>query len=313
MRWVHVRGFRSVRDERLELARERVNCLMGLNDHGKSNFLRAIHLFFTDQPEPDVPFDFERDVTQGLTGQRRRVVVDVGLDRELAPAPLLKSIQRTRISSTEEFALRRVWRRSGVQDALLIGKDAHWKVYEVAGEGRAVLPKAGGADEDPKRVHAPDKFHAALSKLRGRFRVRYLPSTTEAETYRTVGLADDVRRYLIDAYAKGPGSLSKALQDAIEEVKKHWHDVVGSQFAPDFSGQLRAVLADLAAVDLPLPEDPSEFIPPTEVSLASAGRRVALGGCGSGSRRSPCWRRSTSWTRGRSLRVAATRGPLSSG
>jgi len=56
---VKIKNFRSILNETFAL--DNLNVLVGLNDSGKSNFLKALNLFFNQKTEPNSAFNFERD------------------------------------------------------------------------------------------------------------------------------------------------------------------------------------------------------------------------------------------------------------
>lgn len=58
---IQVKNFRSIRNELLNVTD--FNIFVGLNDVGKSNFLKAMNLFFNGQTDYNAPFDFARDFT----------------------------------------------------------------------------------------------------------------------------------------------------------------------------------------------------------------------------------------------------------
>ncbi|MGH6859639.1 MAG: ATP-dependent nuclease [Phyllobacterium sp.] len=72
---IRIRNFRSITD--LSLDAENLNILVGRNDTGKSNILRALNLFFNNETDFRHPFDFSRDfpinahVTQGKAPEIR--------------------------------------------------------------------------------------------------------------------------------------------------------------------------------------------------------------------------------------------------
>jgi predicted ATP-dependent endonuclease of OLD family len=59
---VAIKNFRSLTDVELELSN--YTALVGLNDSGKSNLLRALNLFFNNQTDPDHPLNFQSDFSQ---------------------------------------------------------------------------------------------------------------------------------------------------------------------------------------------------------------------------------------------------------
>jgi len=58
---VIIKNFRSIRS--LTLTTRDLNILVGFNDVGKSNILRALNLFFNDQTDNGVNYDFKKDFT----------------------------------------------------------------------------------------------------------------------------------------------------------------------------------------------------------------------------------------------------------
>jgi len=57
---VAIKNFRSIRDQRIGDFGN-LTALAGLNNSGKSNFLRALHAFFRNQTDTGLAFDFMRD------------------------------------------------------------------------------------------------------------------------------------------------------------------------------------------------------------------------------------------------------------
>ncbi|WP_181918735.1 ATP-dependent nuclease [Wenzhouxiangella sediminis] len=80
---VEVAYFRSIYKQRLS-GLEDLSILFGRNDSGKSNFLRALNLFFNENTNPKIPFDFDRDLcharriaTQDNPGAKKFVYVKI--------------------------------------------------------------------------------------------------------------------------------------------------------------------------------------------------------------------------------------------
>lgn len=73
-----VSRFRSIREGSLDATGE-YSVLAGLNNSGKSNFLRALHLFFVGSPEPGVPFDIDRDYYRPEVRSKKKKVIQVRL------------------------------------------------------------------------------------------------------------------------------------------------------------------------------------------------------------------------------------------
>lgn len=71
IRDIEISRFRSIREAKLENLYD-FSVLAGLNNSGKSNFLRALNLFFTGQPEPEVPFNLTRDYYRGELSAKKK-------------------------------------------------------------------------------------------------------------------------------------------------------------------------------------------------------------------------------------------------
>jgi AAA15 family ATPase/GTPase len=75
---VEINRFRSIRESLVSDLKD-FSVLVGLNNSGKSNFLRALNLFFTGQPEPGKPFDLARDYFRGELSAKKKKVVRVSI------------------------------------------------------------------------------------------------------------------------------------------------------------------------------------------------------------------------------------------
>jgi predicted ATPase len=75
---VEISRFRSIRSSKLENLQD-FSVLAGLNNSGKSNFLRALNLFFTGSPEPDTPFDLTRDYYRGELSAKKRKNIRISI------------------------------------------------------------------------------------------------------------------------------------------------------------------------------------------------------------------------------------------
>lgn len=78
---VEIRNFRSVRN--LSLSPAKLAVLVGKNDAGKSNVLRALNLFFNSVTLPDEELDFDTDHNVWNSPNRQAKEISVKLDIEL--------------------------------------------------------------------------------------------------------------------------------------------------------------------------------------------------------------------------------------
>ncbi len=56
LRWLHIEGFRSIREFTLEV--DDFLCFIGQNNHGKSNILKVLDLFFSSGTKGIIPHIF---------------------------------------------------------------------------------------------------------------------------------------------------------------------------------------------------------------------------------------------------------------
>lgn len=90
---INIDRFKSCRKVKI-LDIDDFNCLSGKNNSGKSNILRALSLFFTNEIEPGLPFDIKRDCNS-RTKEKREVTISVRivLDEDIGIQKTLKNIQ----------------------------------------------------------------------------------------------------------------------------------------------------------------------------------------------------------------------------
>lgn len=77
---VRIEGFRSIAGESLgEIGDHTV--IVGKNSSGKSNFLRALNLFFNGEPSPGLSMEFNRDLHyRPSRRQKKEILIEVGFD-----------------------------------------------------------------------------------------------------------------------------------------------------------------------------------------------------------------------------------------
>ncbi len=112
---VHVSRFRSIREATLSDAAD-FSILAGLNNSGKSNFLRALNLFFTGEIEPGVSFRLDRDYYRPETRSRKKKVIEISVHFDLPESFRF----RKRLESVEEllgrqFTITKRWTRDLIE------------------------------------------------------------------------------------------------------------------------------------------------------------------------------------------------------
>jgi AAA15 family ATPase/GTPase len=76
-----IKNFRSI--ENMSVDCSNITTFVGANDAGKSNVLRALNLFFNDQTDHALPFQFERDYNVFSPKKQKRaknIVVELTLE-----------------------------------------------------------------------------------------------------------------------------------------------------------------------------------------------------------------------------------------
>lgn len=79
---LRVQNFRSIVDIDIELSH--YTALVGLNDSGKSNLLRALNLFFNGQTDSGYPLNFDQDFSQ-LAKDKVKKAKEIEIELELMP------------------------------------------------------------------------------------------------------------------------------------------------------------------------------------------------------------------------------------
>lgn len=109
IRDIEISRFRSIHFAELADLRD-FSVLAGMNNSGKSNFLRALNLFFTGRPEPELPFSLTRDYYRGELSSKKkksiRVKVRFTLDKSFRFRDSLKPVEEL---LGRGFAITKEW------------------------------------------------------------------------------------------------------------------------------------------------------------------------------------------------------------
>ncbi|MDM8348756.1 AAA family ATPase [Pseudomonas sp. sp1636] len=106
---ISVRGYRTIKDE-LNFDLENMVTLVGPNNSGKTNTLRAIHLFFTGY-ENDLKYDFQSDICKGESSLRTNIQITIADINSAGDADLVEITSQVRAAleitagSEEEITL----------------------------------------------------------------------------------------------------------------------------------------------------------------------------------------------------------------
>jgi len=105
---IQVEGFRSLATSTIEPAGS-FTCFIGTNNCGKSNILRALSLFFTDEPEPGVPLNLVRDCFNDPKSKKKKQI-SVSVSFSLPPNfRFRKWLEDVDKKLGRDFTIRRRW------------------------------------------------------------------------------------------------------------------------------------------------------------------------------------------------------------
>ena len=100
---IRIRNFRSIID--MTLFPTDLNVIVGLNDSGKSNILKALNLFFNNQTDENSPFDFKTDYSK-LAPKRINKASEITIQ--------IKFEIPSNYKDAGEFTWKKIWRESGL-------------------------------------------------------------------------------------------------------------------------------------------------------------------------------------------------------
>ena len=100
---INIKYFRSIISMNIDV--KNLNMLIGLNDVGKSNVLKALNLFFNSQTDYNTPFDFERDFSKLFPEKSKKakeITIKISFDIP------------ENYKGAGEYVWEKRWRREGV-------------------------------------------------------------------------------------------------------------------------------------------------------------------------------------------------------
>lgn len=100
---IRIRNFRSIVD--MTLTSKDLNIVVGLNDSGKSNILKALNLFFNNQTDENSSFDFKIDYSK-LAQKRINKAPEITIQ--------IKFEIPSNYKDAGEFVWKKIWRENGI-------------------------------------------------------------------------------------------------------------------------------------------------------------------------------------------------------
>ena len=105
---IEIQGFRSILDQKIEDL-DTFTCFVGANNSGKSNVLRALSLFLTDKPEPNIELDISRDYYKDPLRRKKReisITVNFNLPENFKFRTQLEHLEN---ELGRKFSIQRTW------------------------------------------------------------------------------------------------------------------------------------------------------------------------------------------------------------
>lgn len=161
IRSISIKNFRSIID--LTMKATDLTVIVGDNDCGKSNVLRALNLFFNEQTNPDTEFNFSDDHNRFAELRPKRAPeIEVQLDLELPHS--------YRQNNGDIVRWRKRWREDG------LWTDEAWGIrYQPHKRGT-------GVHEITVDIEGRSRVPALLSKIQ----FEYVPAVRSADFFRTL-------------------------------------------------------------------------------------------------------------------------------
>lgn len=192
IRQITIKNFRSIVE--LTMDATDLTVIVGDNDCGKSNVLRALNLFFNDRTNPDTEFNFSDDYNRFAEPKAKRAPeIEVQVDLEL-PASY-------RENNGDLVRWRKRWRADGVQD-----EDDYWGI-------RLEKRKRGKGFNE---VVVPIEGRSRVPSLLSRIQFEYVPAVRSADFFRT--LRGRIFQVIANASEQTVRQSSGQLEDVISDA-----------------------------------------------------------------------------------------------
>jgi hypothetical protein len=161
LRRIKIRNFRSI--ARIDILVKDLTVLVGDNDCGKSNILRALNLFFNGETNPGQPYKFQDDWNRfAKTGRNQAKQIQIEVDLELP--------ETYRATNGDFVRWKKAWRQDGL----------HGGPFDYKGI-RLVNKKHGtGQSEQDVEISAKSNVHTLLRKIE----FEYVPAVRSADFFR---------------------------------------------------------------------------------------------------------------------------------
>lgn len=201
IRKIEIFNFRSIKN--IVLRPSTLSILVGNNDIGKSNILRALNLFFTGKTNDDEPFDFQIDHNIHNNPNQKAKEIRIRLELDIPEAYQERN--------GDYIVWEKKWRSTGE----LIQPDPYYGVKVTTGA-------RGGKKLETVKISTRSNLHGLLRNIK----FVYVPaikdkgymSNLRAQIYAVI--ADVAAERFRESSAEFEGSIAKHLEDLTNEVSK---------------------------------------------------------------------------------------------
>ncbi len=193
IRRISIRNFRSIID--LTMDATDLTVIVGDNDCGKSNVLRALNLFFNGETNPNSTFNFSDDYNRFAEAKAKRAPeFEVEIDLELPPT--------YRKNNGDLIRWRKRWRADGLQ-----AEDEYWGI-------RLEKRKRGnGFNEVVVDIDGRSRVPSLLSRIQ----FEYVPAVRSADFFQTLRgrIFQVIANASEQAVRQSSGQLEEAISNAV--------------------------------------------------------------------------------------------------
>lgn len=192
IRRISIKNFRSILELSMDVTD--LTVIVGDNDCGKSNVLRALNLFFNNRTNPEVEFNFSDDYNRFAEPKAKRAPeIEVQIDLQL-PATYRKN-------NGDLIRWRKQWRTDGLQD-----EDDYWGI-------RLEKRKRGKGFNE---IVVPIEGRSRVPSLLSRIQFEYVPAVRSADFFRT--LRGRIFQVIANASEQTVRQSSGQLEDVISDA-----------------------------------------------------------------------------------------------
>jgi hypothetical protein len=223
---VRINDFRSISEADVDDL-EDVVPLVGLNGSGKSNFLRALNLFFNDRLEGDEALNLRRDFREPGRKAKLRIAVEVELDYSVFDS-LRPEYQEALDRLSEGFPV------------ITIKKE--WTLHPITRE-QVTSFHAGPLSDETKELE-PDVI-PYVSRLLNSVRFRYIPNHIHPTAILRAE-SEGIRKLLFDRLGQSGVLSGRAVKQIAAEA---------AQMMQPIGESLGKATGDIGAVELATPSD----------------------------------------------------------